>query len=392
MNSGVTSLERPWLIATFFAVALTLGLFGVLPFVSSFLPWTPPSYFYPYFQIDYFDFGFVRRGLVGTLARFMGVGASDTAVVIGFAISVVLSTIIITAFAAWATRRLPATQRILVMAALLLSPATFMHWGCDPGRFDMLTFAAIVLAFWAIATRKILLATAMLAIAALIHEAALILAGPALAAIGLDAFTEQQRSRTLRLRLALGAVVLTALFLLLLKSSVAMEDLAGIPGVAAGPQPIPITDPYYAWVTPLEEAARFSICAQTSGLLPIISVSALLLFAVLHILALFAGQKPTRQLGAWLTLAAPVAMWAITIDHGRYFSWAVATLLIYRLTLMASDKAQTIQINRIPMIGIWAMTLLGPIGIVSGFKIVTLLSRLVGAQDVGDLFEACALQ
>ncbi len=156
---------------------------------------------------NYFDFGFVRRGLGGSAVHLIGGNPLRAT-----AIFHLLSAASVAAAACWFFARLerPTAQRATF--ALLLV-ALMMRWAEDPGRTDMAVAAIIGLAAIALHLGRPVVACLGVAIGLAIHETSFVFGIPLLVGLALD----QDRWPRISRSAALGALaVLGATFLLYL--------------------------------------------------------------------------------------------------------------------------------------------------------------------------------
>lgn len=154
---------------------------------------------------NYFDFGFIRRGLGGSIVYLLG---SD--LLMATAAFHVLSAACVSAAACWFFARLRRPPLQTITFALLLV-ALMMRWAEDPGRTDMLVAALIGLAAIAVVAGRPVLACVCVAVGLAVHETSFVFGIPLLAGLWLD----QGRWRSTPKKAALGgvAVLLAALAL-----------------------------------------------------------------------------------------------------------------------------------------------------------------------------------
>jgi hypothetical protein len=161
------------------------------------------SYSAAVLSLNYFDFGFVRRGLGGTVVYLLGTNRLSATAVFHVLSSICLSVV---ASVVFARMRRPPLQ-VISFAVLLI--ALTLRWTQDLGRTDVLMAALIALT--AIAFRKPLIACSLVAVGLFIHEVSVIYGIPLLGALWLD----QGRWREMSIKPSLGggAVLLAALAL-----------------------------------------------------------------------------------------------------------------------------------------------------------------------------------
>jgi hypothetical protein len=150
--------------------------------------------------VNYFQFGFVRRGLLGSFIHLMGIGLVSGAYVI-YCISLLLALLL----SYFILRRMQASTVdflpfVIILAALLLAWTTY-------GHTDMLIAAILMAAALAVSNAALITAGVCLAVGLAVHEEAMIYGLPLVAALLFD----QGRYAALRSRpAAIGAAIVVA--------------------------------------------------------------------------------------------------------------------------------------------------------------------------------------
>lgn len=288
---------------------------------------------------NYFDDGFVRRGLAGTvLALFRR--EYLTAGWYFLAFSTVWLCIPLTILFYRLLRTAKLSVAIFLCAAMVLSPQTFSAWGGDAARTDMFVIGFIAWATIAIVANRPIVAVACLLIGALAHETALIYGLPLIIAVGFHAWREGRLEQQ---------PVLAALALL----------LAGVSATVAG-QHLFGADPARQAAHMLSVAPRFdyphadrntqsaalrdiAIYMATSGMRGVrtaicwnlernrahfwLASAYGLVLAGLYVWLLFLGRTVARTL--FVALLPMLFMSAIGNDIGRWLMFAVANMWLF---------------------------------------------------------------
>ncbi|MEO6746514.1 MAG: hypothetical protein ABIS28_13000, partial [Caldimonas sp.] len=154
---------------------------------------------------NYVDFGFVRRGLGGTLLHLFGENWLR-----GAAIFHVLSAAAVAAAACVLFARIvrPWPERA-AFAVLLI--ALMMRWAEDPGRTDIAVAALLGVAALAVLAGRPIAAALAVAVGLFVHETGFVFGLPLLAGLWLD----QGRWRAIKLRGRVGVAAVLGLALLL---------------------------------------------------------------------------------------------------------------------------------------------------------------------------------
>lgn len=154
---------------------------------------------------NYFQFGFVRRGLGGSIAYLLGPN-----LLYATALFHVLSAMCVAALACWLLGRIAAPLPVLVPFAVVMADL-MLFWAEDAGRTDMAVAALLASATIAVIHARLALACLCLVVGLEIHETEIIFGLPLLAAL----YLERRRLRTISVRDAAGAaaVLLSGLLL-----------------------------------------------------------------------------------------------------------------------------------------------------------------------------------
>ena len=129
---------------------------------------------------DYADFGFVRRGLAGSVLGLFSRDLLLNAVVLHLVSAAALSAAIV--------RFLVPLRRPLMLKAAFVAAvaALLLRWGEDPGRTDMVVAALVGLAAALFLAQRFVLAMVALTVGLALHETTYIFGLPLLAALALD--------------------------------------------------------------------------------------------------------------------------------------------------------------------------------------------------------------
>ncbi len=129
-----------------------------------------------HFHMNYFDFGFIKRGLAGSvLAPLMRAledgGQGEYLLMFGYdiALSVLFMALVLAVL--YRARRAGFWP---LLAVLLIAPTGFMQLGFDLGRYDHLNLILVVLALICVGRQRPLLAGLLLFVAVLNHEAVVV--------------------------------------------------------------------------------------------------------------------------------------------------------------------------------------------------------------------------
>ena len=117
-----------------------LSFYEFQTYIFNVKTWIRDSYI-----LNYFDYGFIKRGLIGTV---LGVRISDVSIVrpdilisdsltryINF-ISIILISIIVVLYIFLMNKVFESERKLLVLLAI--SPFTFLNFGYDAGRYDQI--------------------------------------------------------------------------------------------------------------------------------------------------------------------------------------------------------------------------------------------------------------
>jgi hypothetical protein len=140
-------------------------------------------------HMNYVDFGFVKRGLLGTLFRpvlaLMADGSmAEVATILVFDIAVCLGLIASLAFVLKPRAANLGQSLWFLMLILLIAPTGFMQFGFDITRYDHFGMVLVIAALFLVAKHRMITAGLVLGLAVLNHEAVVIWGVPVVLAYG----------------------------------------------------------------------------------------------------------------------------------------------------------------------------------------------------------------
>jgi hypothetical protein len=171
-------------------------LFAVASFTLLLIPSLPPfrrlesvsTWIKPYYYVNYFDLGFIKRGLIGTIYTVLGVPAwiDDPAlvVVVSHALISVAVAILFWFFARRQLLNWPLSSKLAVYSFFLLSPAFFVRLGFDTGRMDIWCLAISIATLLLVTNERIspwlasFASGVSIAVQMLIHDASVLFYSP----------------------------------------------------------------------------------------------------------------------------------------------------------------------------------------------------------------------
>ena len=332
------------------AVAYLIGLSPHL--IAWFTTGAPPDalvWNLTHFHVSYADFGFMRRGLVGTvmapvLAPFVDGSNVEYAIMLGIDASLVLILILCAARLFLHSGPIRAPGQDWILAALILSPVGFVQLGYDAARLDHVNFVLAAAAMAAVARGWLWPAGALLLATVLIHEAALFYAVPVVAA-------QAWMRRSSSLDLALTALpALAAAGALLLWGGVEVDLAAALPpdvSLAAS-----------VWSRDLLEPAR--------GFPPLHYLIAAY-FVAIPLFLLHSHYRLNRTTRDLLFFApfVPLALFALGVDYGRWSQSLFFSVLLIIAAAPSLGRARGLDLDPLPARAViipWLLPL-GPIGI-----------------------------
>lgn len=182
------------------------------------------------YHINYVDFGFVKRGLLGTLLYpMLSAFEAGSAGEIVFLWSLDLACFgLILILLNRALRRLPDEWSDWFRVVIIFSPLGFMQYAYDVGRYDHFNYLVVAGIVACLANRRLGVASATLAAGVLLHEAVFFYALPlVLAAV----WTEKV---SLAKAAALAVAPVAAMALVVLFGNASAEAMATLPAAVSG--------------------------------------------------------------------------------------------------------------------------------------------------------------
>lgn len=178
---------------------------------------------FPQYLFDY-QFGFQKRSFVGALLNALGIEANTT-VVWMFSIACFVALALLSfAFLNYMLADLPQKQKLVFMVLFALSPAVFMRFGYDIGRFDLLNESLAIIALWLIVRGQILWSAPVVVVGIFVHEVFLLMSVPLLVAVAYDRSIQKKISITrllVFLSTILAATIVTFIYFKTNEQSVA---------------------------------------------------------------------------------------------------------------------------------------------------------------------------
>jgi len=149
-----------------------------VPHFFWFIDWISTQYF-----VNYFDFGFLRRGLLGSVLYpiFYGLDPSSNFKYFLIIFLHILNFLIITLiFHTFITQTLHLSKSIrhFWLCFFILSPFGAMQFGFDVGRTDHYLFSILIISLWCLIKAKVWMCSILLSISILIHEVSLFFSMP----------------------------------------------------------------------------------------------------------------------------------------------------------------------------------------------------------------------
>lgn len=334
----------------FVLLALLAWLIGASPHLMGWaLSGTPPDalvWNLTHYHVSYQEFGFLRRGLVGSaIAPLFAVlpdgGLAEYGVMLGLDLLLCLGLAVVASRLFLPLTNAAPGQRFFA-AAVLIAPAGMMQMGYDMARLDHVNFVLIALAVAAVLKGRTVQAAILVTAAMLVHEAVLFYGVPVVCALAL------RRSVIDAATIALPALAAAAALVLWggteADLSVALPPEANL---AAS-----------VWSRELLEPARgfaplHYLVAAYAALVPL-----LLLYR--H----YRQNSSTLDL-LFLAPAATLALFALGVDYGRWSHCLFFAVLLVLAAAPMLDRRRGADLSPLPVklvIAPWLLPL-GPIGI-----------------------------
>lgn len=138
---------------------------------------------YPWLFVSYFDYGFVRRGMIGTLLSSL----PDNKKHIFYVMFVFLS-IIVTFYTLYSLYKKSnrAKAALIILWLFAISPLGAMQFGCNFGRFEFINYLIIILSVFSIARFNCIFISPLMVVGLLVHEAFIFYGWPLVFSVVLD--------------------------------------------------------------------------------------------------------------------------------------------------------------------------------------------------------------
>jgi len=199
----------------FVLLAMLAWAIGAAPHIAAWaLSGQPPDalvWNLTHYHVSYQEFGFLRRGLMGSALApvFAGLpdgGLGEYAVMLGIDLVICLALAILAARLFLPTGEAAPGQRFFA-AAILIAPVGMMQLGFDVARLDHVNFLLCALAVAQVLTGRAWLAAVAMTAAMLVHEAVLFYGAPVVLALALRRSLAEAATIAIPVLLAAGALI-----------------------------------------------------------------------------------------------------------------------------------------------------------------------------------------
>ena len=150
LNSDSNTNDRMLAIGVLTLCGLIILYLANVKYLLFNYEWFPfvPSAKLSHYYINYFDFGFVKRGLVGSLLK-AAVGEPSVFLVGYVALAIAAGICFLASYAVVGLRsRVDKTDFYLLAGLILFNPATIANIGYDLGRFDQALILYSIISFY----------------------------------------------------------------------------------------------------------------------------------------------------------------------------------------------------------------------------------------------------
>ncbi|MDB3882447.1 hypothetical protein N9299_03600 [Amylibacter sp.] len=319
------------------------------------------------YEISYFDFGFIRRGVIGSLLNpwFSVLEKSEKLLLIYAIEFVIISAFVLTFVSVVEQKSVKREVRKFYYLLMMLSPVGLSAWWFDIGRFDHINFLILFLVLHLIENKKFFIASMCCVVAIFIHEAfafyGLILAVCFLhlnIRKGLDDVNQLIRISTF----ALPPIVAMA-FLYMYGN---VEDLSALSYLEQQ-----YGSAYRVWDRKfIEPRFNFTIFS---------TVSTLILLSSIWIL--FINRALIKELNLYYVacLVGPLVLFLAGYDYARWISIVFFSSLIFHVYTQGKNKLSSKTHRYAYMLLILP---LGPIGIGELFPYIHIIFRNLGLSII----------
>ncbi|MEO6368879.1 MAG: hypothetical protein ABIP38_12920 [Steroidobacteraceae bacterium] len=310
---------------------------------------------------NYFDAGFVRRGLGGTLSLLM----STNAYVGGFSFHLLSALLLIIPIVLLQLRLLRGLREgaaALLAVFIVASPQTFMSFAQDIARTDMMAIAAIMWAVLALLGNRPILAAAILLAGSLVHETAVIFGLPLLVVL---AATRVDRSAGIRRPLVALMLLLVALVAIAALQWKFGADADTIGAAMRARAPTPPSE----WFENLRECAIYMMVAGLRGLRTAMCYNAyypaygfhfVMSLGLLALNAFILGLE-RKYLAVLVAVFVPALFLdAVASDLGRWVKFAAVNTWV--LSLVFQSAGTVVMSTKRAIVGFCLLALLLPAG------------------------------
>ncbi len=328
-----------------------------------------------HYYINYFDFGFAKRGLVGTIIKIPGSIPSVNFIrylALGIGISVCG---VIACFLFQLRSYFDNVSYVLFAGLLIFNSGTLPNLAYDLGRYDQLLILCAVFSLYYIYKEDLLKLTLLSIVALLIHELYLIMFLPMLLYIA--AFHSKFEVRELGYLLGVIASILAILFFFGKIESKSVQEIATTVTV----ENFEFRKVGTIWKNTLLENFEYTmnyVGGYYSGKIIGLALGGLYTAVTLLVLIMISTHNNLDWRGLGVIFFASLPMFLLGIDYSRWYSLMIINGFIYFIYLVINSKSKQVKITRahqtvislLFIIGI----ILGPIGIIRSLPLINIFS------------------
>lgn len=302
---------------------------------------------------NYVEFGFVRRGLGGTLIHWSGL--SQIAGTVWFH---VLSALGVSTLACLLLRRLRAPLTVKAAFSLILLSLVFF-WGEDAGRTDIAVAALLVLATMNVAAGRPLIAAVCLGVALGFHESAFLFGLPLMLALVLAQRRQLTRSQRMRSAAAGAGLVVIGLAYLMIDRLPHADNATMTEAIRSRLPSHVMVDWAIYFATSGSRGVLASVCQniEVNPNYALLVASGLIVIAVV-IVTLCGADRRAWKLAALACLPGYLLLCIVANDLGRWSTLACFTAWLFALARPDVHDAARPALHAAPLVGALVFVLL----------------------------------
>jgi hypothetical protein len=354
--------------------------------------WAIPSYNYAILQPNYFNSGFMRRGLGGTIFAFFDSGRPDSSLAY-FQIFMALWISIPLGALMYRISKLGDWTWLWFGIVLVASPQLVQAWSHEIGKSDMLICGFVAWAVLNVLDRRFVIASVLIFMGSLCHETAVVYGLPLCSLVWFSMY--QGGKASVRDGVLSVGLLLALLFVTAIAEGILSAPRSTIASIIVNSGPADKLRYQAAYMTSGGlKSITTSLCESFSRPPALLYIFSIIITCAMYSIVLLARAWKSTVALAFAALLPMLFMSVVAVDYGRWLCFAVmnAWLAAVTLRLTGWTPSQTPRSSYLWATAVLAaLVAMGPATVFSASKVTTHIARRIWGPvtEPLDYFDQC---